>query len=143
MESCKLFIARAQRRVTRAEEVKRAQEQREVYVAEVEEAQQRLLSLQEDAAHPPTVMVPEVGELQKQIEELVRERDLLRQGFRTRVPKDGQGEWFADNIPDLTAVPPHACRSTRFGGLDQQSELRDAQRLEFGDAPSIARLACC
>ena len=89
VESCKLFTARAQRRVTRAEEVtKRAQEQRAVYVAEVEEAQQRLLSLQEEAAHPFPVVVPEVGELQKQIEELVRERDLLRQEFRTRMAKE-------------------------------------------------------
>ena len=45
------------RRVTRAEEViKRAQEQRAVH-AEVEEAEQRLLSLQEEAAHPPPVEV--------------------------------------------------------------------------------------
>ena len=51
---------------------------RAVYVAEVEEAQQKLLSLQEEAAHPPPVVVPERGELQKQIEEMVRERDLLR-----------------------------------------------------------------
>ena len=78
-----MFIARAQRRVTRAEEViKRAQEQRAVYVAEVEEAEQRLLSLQEEAHPALPVAVPEVGELQRRIEELVRERDLLRQGYR-------------------------------------------------------------
>ena len=52
-----------------------------LYVAEVEEAQQRLLSLQEDGG-------ASIPELQKQIEELVRERDFLRQGFRTRMAKE-------------------------------------------------------
>ena len=73
-------------------------------------------------------MVPEVEVLQKQVEELVRERDLLRQGFRTRVPKDGQGEWFADNIPDLTAVPPMpADRQDLEGWMSNRNcEMRNA-----------------
>ena len=105
-------VHRAQRRVTRTEEViKRAQEQRAVHVAEVEEAEQRLLSLQEDAAHPPPCRRLE---LLREIEELVREREGVEQGM----PWDAQGEWFADNIPDLTTVPPAFKRN-----------LRDVQRL--------------
>ena len=65
--------------------------------------------------------------------------DLLRQGFRKGVPKDGQGEWFVDNIPDLTAVPPMpADRQDLEGWIsDRNYEMRNAL---FGDASSIAKI---
>ena len=126
VESCKLFIARAQRRDMCRRVIKRVQDERCTWRRS---RRPRLLSL---VAHPPTVVVP------KQIEELVRQRDLLRQGFSTRVPKDGLGVRRQHPRFDLGA--PHACRSTRFGALmsNRNCEMRNV--LEFGDASSIAQI---
>ena len=64
IEACKTFIERATRRVVRAEEItRRALEQKDVYVAEVEDAERRLLQLQAEAvAAPHCASVSEVGE---------------------------------------------------------------------------------
>ena len=98
IEACKTFIERAQRRVVRAEEViKRALEQKEVYVAEVEDGQRQV-----EVAAP---VVQDVGELQRQIDNLVKERDQLRKTVCKGVPKSLQGEWFSD-ATDLAKVLP-------------------------------------
>ena len=109
---------------------------------EVEEAEQRLLSLQEEARSSTTSRgAGRLGEnWRNRKNKLVRERDLLRQGSRKGVPRDAQGEWFADNIPDLTTVPPMpADRQDLEGWISNRNcEMRNA--LEFGDVPAIAKI---
>ena len=132
VEACKKFLERAKRRVARAEEViNRAQEQRVINMEEVEEAEKRMLVLQAEAAHPPPSSLPEVGELQRQIAELIRERDLLRQSVSTGVPND---------IPDLTNVLPMPTNPQDLEGWisNRNCELRNA--LEFGDVASTAKI---
>ena len=127
IEACKTFLERAKRRVVRAEEImKRAVEQKDVYVAEVEDAERRLLQLHGEAVAAPHAIVSEVGELKMQIDELVQERDQLHQTVCKGVPKQLQGEWFSDGATDLAKVPP-AIRSPGFGRVVGKQELRVAQ----------------
>ena len=132
IEACKTFIERVQRRV-----VKRALEQKEVYVAEVEDAQRRLVQLQAEVAAP---VVQDVGELQRHIDNLVKERDQLRKTVCKGVPKSLQGEWFSDGATDLAKVPPMPSDLQDLEGWlsNRNCELRNA--LEHGDATSIAKL---
>ena len=103
IEVCKTFLERAKRRVVRAEEIiKRAVEQKDVHVAEVEDAERRLLQKRGS----PHARVSEVGELKRQIDELVQERDQLRQTVCKGVPKQLQGEWFSDGATELAKVLP-------------------------------------
>ena len=97
-----MFIARAQRRVTSEEVIRRAQEQ----LAEmVEEAQQSLLSLRGGRESTASRGARGGGIAENRSKNWSENATSLRQAFRKGVPKDGQGELF-DNIPDLTAVPP-------------------------------------
>ena len=98
VEACRTFLERAKRRVARADEViTRAQEQKAVYVAEVEEAERGLALLQSEASVPLQSVVPEVGELQRQVSELVRERDILRSEL--------QGKKIIRQSPERQCVP--------------------------------------
>ena len=106
LTSCWNFLERARKRVTRAEDlIARAVEQKTVFMQEVAEAA------------PPS-------ELQRRIEELVRERDALR------VPM--QGVWCADGPPSDAIPPmPSADLQELQGYLSERNcELRNA--LEFG-----------
>ena len=142
IEACKTFIERAKRRVVRAEEImKRAIEQKDVHVAEVEDTERRLLQLQgEAAAAPRCISVSEVGDLKRQIDELVKERDQLRKTVCKGVPKQLQGEWHSDGVTDLAHVPPMPSElwALEVWLANRSCELRNA--LEFGDAASIAKL---
>ena len=124
VEACKKFLERAKRRVARAEEVINRAQQRVIYMEEVEEAEKRMLVLQAEAAHPPPSSLPEVGELQRQRTELIRERDFLRQSVSTGVPKEAQGEWFANDIPDVTkdgsATAIASCETLSNSGMCPQ-----------------------
>ena len=90
----------------------------------------------EAVAAPRGPVVPEVGALQRQIDDLDKERDQLRQTVCKGVPKPSQGEWFSDVGTDLDKVPPslplptpspHLIRSPGFGRMVVQQELRVAQ----------------
>ena len=88
----------------------------------------------------PHARVSEVGELKRQIDELVQERDQLRQTVCKGVPKQLQGEWFSDGPTELAKVPPMPSDLQDLEGwlANRNCELRNA--LEFGDAASIAKL---
>ena len=66
--------------------------------------------------------------LQKQIQELVRERRPLASGVQHTSAQGWPRRMVRRQHPRFDRGASHACRSTRFGGLDEQSELQDAQR---------------
>ena len=73
-------------------------------------AQQRLLSLQEEAAHPPAVVVPEVEVLQKQIEELVKERRPLASGVQHTSAQRWPRRMVRRQHPRFDRGASHACQ---------------------------------
>ena len=90
LTSCRNFPERARKRVTRAEDlVAKAVEQKTVFMQEVEEAEERLKQLEAEESKPTPPSESGVMELQRRIEELVRERDALRCVTM-------QGVWCAD-----------------------------------------------
>ena len=96
--------------MTRAEDlIAKAAEQKAVFLQEV--------ALEAEESKPTLPSEPGVMELQRRIEELVRDRDALR------VPM--QGVWCADGPPCVNAIVPI-------------SKLRNV--LEFGDTTTIAKL---
>ena len=115
VESCKLFIARGQRRVTGAEEViKRAQEQRAVHVVEVEEAQQRL---EEEAA----ASIPSRGAGGGGIAETDRRIGQGTRPLASGVPRGSTQRWPRRMVrrqhPQFDRGASLAFRSTRFGAI--------------------------
>ena len=130
MEACKKFLERAKRRVARAEEViNRAQEQRVIYMEEVEEAEKRDVGVAGGggASLPPSSL-PEVGELQRQIAELIRERDFLRQSVSTGVPQGSAGRMVLKRHSRSDQRASNANEPPGFGRMDQQPQLRVAKR---------------
>ena len=80
IEACKGFIEKAKRRFTRTEAViSRAHEQKSIFEAEVLDGEARLLQLQAEVdARPKLGPSPSVAELQRRIDQLVQERDVLK-----------------------------------------------------------------
>ena len=106
VETCKMFVDRAKKRVQRAQDVvDKALSQKAVHEAEVAEGERRMALLQAEAAQPA-----HVTELQQQIDALVRERDALRASLF----QDGK-------------YTSHAHRPSGFGGL-AQPQLRAPER---------------
>ena len=134
--ACRNFLERARKRVARAEElIAKATEQKSAFVLEVQEAEERLQQLEAEAAKPAPPSVPTVTELQRRIEELVRERDALR----VNVPM--HGVWSGDGPPSIDAIPPMPSSNLQElqGWLsDRNCELCNA--LEFGDNTTIAKV---
>ena len=134
LTSCRNFLERARKRVTRAEGlIAKAVEQKTVFMQEVAEAEERLKQLEAEESKPTPPSELGVMELQRRIEELVRERDELR------VPM--QGVWCADGPPSMDAIPPMPSTDLQElqGWLSERNcELRNA--LEFGDTTTIAKL---
>ena len=99
MDSCKLFLERAEKRVQRAQEViDRACEQIALYEAEVVEGEARLAKLVAEAANiqaPP--VVPPQGFRAAGKGVLVSERDALRSVASVQIP--AQGTWTASGPP--------------------------------------------
>ena len=87
---------------------------------------------------PRCAPAPEVGDLQRQITELVRERDQLRQG----VSKNLHGDWFSD-VPDCLRCPPcpfrvlRICKDGCATGIASGVDREVRQHVEPG-----FRLAC-
>ena len=115
------FQESARQRVVRADGViARAVEQKEIYVKDVSEGESRLQTLMsEEVSVPAHVSPPDVQELQEQIDELRRERDLWR-AAQTQIPRELQGMWCAGGPPNR---PPRVAR------LDQRTQLRSQERI--------------
>ena len=98
MDSCKLFLERAKKRVQRAQEViDRACEQKILYEAEVVEGEERLAKLVVEAANiqSPPVVTPQVSELQARIDALVVAR---RIAFRSSNPCSSRSTGNVDGL---------------------------------------------
>ena len=142
IQSCKTFLERARQRVARAESViARAVEQKEIYVKEVSEGESRLQTLMsEEISDPAHVSVPpDVQELQRQIDELRRERDLWR-ATQTQIPREPQGMWCADGPPPVREIPPIPTDHQELQGWvsERNCDLRNA--LEFSDSATVAKM---
>ena len=82
IQSCKTYVERARKRVARAEAViARTTEQKPIYEGEV--------------AGP---------ELQRQIDKLVRKRDLWK-AAKTQIPRETQGVWCGGRHPSVKEIP--------------------------------------
>ena len=115
IESCKAFFERAKKRISRADEViSRFLEQKAFHEAKVTQASARLLGSHFDPEGP---VVSAVEDLQKQIDQLVQERDTLRVG---QSREEVQGKWMGNGPPLLDA----SLESARSRRLDERSELR-------------------
>ena len=134
VDSCKLFLERAKKRVQRAQEViDKACEQKVLYEAEVVEGEERLAKLVAEAANiqSPPVVAPQVSELQARIDALVVERDALRSGHGIPVPAPAQGAWMGCGPPRFEDIPiPTSGAQDLAAWMSQQNcELRNA--IEF------------
>ena len=134
IKACKAFLDRARKRVCRAEAViASAVEQKMIFDGEVADGEKRLQELLEEEVNVPVpVPSPRVAELQQQIDDLVRERELLR-ASQTRIPREQPGEWCAD-------CPPVPLDHAELEGwiIERNCDLRNA--LEFGDAATISQI---
>ena len=82
---------------------------------------------------------PNVAEFQQQIDDLVRERELLIV-FQTRISKEQPGEWCAEGPPCVKEVPPIPQDHAELEGWtsERNCDLRNA--LGFGDAATIFQI---
>ena len=137
IQSRKLYIERAKQRVVRAEAViTRAVEQKAIYDGEVAEGEERLQQLlSEDALPaPPAPACPaQVAELQRQIDDLMKEREMWKVAQK-------QGIWCSDGPPSVKEIPPIPACAQELGGWisERNCDLRNA--LEFGDTSTIAQI---
>ena len=144
VDSCKLFLERAKKRVQRAQEViDRACEQKVLYEAEVVDGEERLAKLVAEAANiqSPPVVVPQVSELQARIDALVVERDALRSGHGIHVPAPVQGTWMGCGPPrfeDIPPIPTSGAQDLAAWMSQRNCELRNA--IEFGDPMLVAKI---
>ena len=139
IKACKEFIERAKKRLSRTAVIVRAHEQKKVFETEVQEGEARLKELEAEAAvSVPEPVTPVISDLQRQIDTLVRERDLLKAAVPiTRKP----GVWMADGPPVLEEIPPMPTTDVKEveGWLSSRNcELRNA--LEFENRATITRL---
>ena len=88
---------------------------------------------------PVPVPSPRVAELQKQIDDLVRERELLR-ASQTRIPREQPGEWCAEGPPCVKEVPPIPLDHAELEGWISERNCNLRSALEFGDAATISQI---
>ena len=136
VESCKKYLDRARQRVVRAQDViDKATAQKKLHEEEVVEGERRLAQLQAEASKPAEVL-PQVSELQRQIDALIRERDAVRTGLETerRHPWMGTGPLSIDTLPPVPNDPQEL-----EGWLsDRNCDLRNA--IEFGNPGLVGQI---
>ena len=82
VDSCKLFLERAKKRVQRAQEViDRSCEQKVLHEAEVVEGEEKLAKARQRTSQSPPVVVPQVSELLARIDAIVVDRDSRNTGY--------------------------------------------------------------
>ena len=132
--TCKNFVERARKRVTRVEA---ALEQKVVFETEVQEGEARLQQLEDSHSHRTVDAAASVTEIQRRIDDLTRERDSLR----AATPRVLAGVWMADGPPVVESILPIPMSSVQDieGWLSNRNcVLRNA--LEFGDSDTVAGL---
>ena len=125
VDSCKLFLERARKRVHRAQEViDRAHEQKAVYETEVAEGEARLAKLMAEAAfaQTPPVVLPQVS-------------------APTIIPNDAQGTWMGGGphrFEDIPSMPTSNVQDLAGWMSQRNCELRNA--IEFGDPVLVVKI---
>ena len=140
VDSCKLFLERAIKRLQRAQEViDRACEQKVLHEAEFVEGEERLATEAANIQSPP-VVAPQVSELQARIDPLFVERDALRSAQGIPVPAAAQGTWMGCVWSSLVRRHPtnSHIRCPGSCGVESQRNLRNA--VEFGDPMLVAKI---
>ena len=132
VESCKLFLERARKRVERAQAVvDRASEQKVLYEAAVAEDEARCAKILAEAAtvDATPVVSPQVTKLQEWINALVLERDALRAAPVVQgIPKEAQGTWTGDllRVEDIPPMPTSDWQDLAGWMSQRNCELRNA-----------------
>ena len=108
--------------------IARAVEQKTIFDGEVADGEKRLQELLEEEVNAPVpVPAPRVAELQQQIDDLVRERELLR-ASQTRIPREQptmrQGgptnpPWTMRRVDQLTKLRSQECPRIRRRSYNQ------------------------
>ena len=117
--------------------IARALEQKSIFDEEVADGEKRLQELQlEEAQAPVLAPLPKVAELQQQIDDLVRERELLR----ASQSRKHSGQLCVDGPPCVKDVPPipQDCAELEGWISDRNCDLRNA--LKFGNTGTITQL---
>ena len=141
IKACKAYLERARKRLAGADAViARVLEQKSIFDGEVADGEKRLQELQlEEVQGPVFAPKPKVAELRQQIDDLVREKELLR-ASQSRTPGEQLGQWCA-NVPlCVKEVPSIPQDYTDFGRMDHRTELRSQNPLEFGNAGTITQI---
>ena len=112
VEACKCFIERAKKRIVRTEAVlAKAHEQKLIFESELRDGEARLLQLQAELEAQPELPGPSVVELQRRIDQLVQERDVLQANL---LKKALPGVWMTDGIPPTLQETPPTPRTNRI-----------------------------
>ena len=117
--------------------ITRALEQKAIFEQEVAEGERRLQQLlAEDSSLPAPAAPSQVMELQKQIDELVRERDMLRANHSREPP----GVWCAGGPPRVQDIRPMPANLQELEGWisERNCDMRNA--LEFGDSNTVVKV---
>ena len=120
--------------------IARALEQKSIFDGEVADGEKRLQELQlEEAQGPVLAPKPKVAELRQQIDDLVREKELLR-ASQSRTPREQPGQWCA-NVPlCVKEVPPIPQDYTDLEGWISERNCDLRNPLEFGNAGTITQI---
>ena len=81
----------------------------------------------EEVQGPVLAPLPKVAELQQQIDDLVREREILRASHQSRTAREQPGQWCADGPPCVKEVPTDSSGLRGVGRVDQRTELRSQE----------------
>ena len=131
IKACIAYLECARKRMARVDAViARVLEQKLIFDGEVA-GEKRLQELQlEEVQGPVLAPKPKVAELRQQIDDLVREKELLRV-FWSRIPKGQLGQWCA-NVPlcvkEVPSIP------------QDYTDLEGWNPFKFGNAGTITQI---
>ena len=139
VEACKCFIERAKKRIVRTKAVlAKAHEQKLIFESELRDGEERLLQLQAELEAQPEFPGPSVVELQRRIDQLVQERDVLQ----ANLPKKAlPGVWMTDGVPSIPqGTPPMPEDQQDLEGWLSCRNCELQNVLEFGDGVTVGRV---
>ena len=141
IKACKAYLERARKRLARADAViARALEQKSIFDGEVADGEKRLPELQlGETQGPDLAPKPKVAELGQQIDDLVREKELLR-ASQSRIPRGQSGQWCANVPPCVKDIPPIPQDKKDLEGWISERNCDLRNPLEFGNAGTITQI---